>query len=363
MNSENAENTESPENSVLFEEMPGEGGKLGIITLNRPQVLNSLNHHMIKQMFFELSKWAINEEIKAVVICAAEGRAFCAGGDLRLTYEKYKANDPTITHFFRDEYQLNRLIFHFPKPYIALLDGITMGGGVGISIHGSHRLATDNLLFAMPETGIGFFPDVGGTYFLPRLRNHMGIYAGLMGVRMKVDECKAINIVTHKVAKESLNEIITVLSSHAFTEDPCLSVTQLLRPFDLDAKHVPLIEQQELINDCFSKNSMEDILSALNEVDETFGKDAVDTISKKSPTSLEVSLLAMQLGKGMDFDSVMRQEYRLVSRFLQGHDFFEGIRALIIDKDQKPHWRPDSLGQVTEAQIQHYFAPLTQELA
>src|SRR3989338_2126316 len=197
----------SDDQEVLFEEIAGQGGHLGVITLNRPQILNSLNQTMIDAMYAQLNKWAIAPDIKAVVIRAAPGRAFCAGGDLRFTYERFKNKDPLLSTFFRDEYQLNRLIYHFPKPYIALLDGITMGGGVGISIHGSHRVATENLLFAMPETGIGFFPDVGGTYFLPRLPGRIGYYLGLTGARIKTDDCVTLGISQHKVTRDKLSAL------------------------------------------------------------------------------------------------------------------------------------------------------------
>src|ERR1700733_14044983 len=164
---------------VLFHVLPGQAGDIGIITLNRPTVLNSLNHVMINAMFQQLTAWEKDLTIKVVVILGAGDRAFCAGGDLRFTYELYQQKSDQIALFFKNEYRLNSLIYHYKKPYIAFLDGITMGGGVGVSIHGSHRIATERLLFAMPETGIGLFPDVGGTYFLPRLYGKMGYYLGL----------------------------------------------------------------------------------------------------------------------------------------------------------------------------------------
>ena len=171
---------------VIFTEIKGRLGDIGLITLNRPRALNSLTLEMIKAIHRELLAWRKANHIKAVMINAVPGRAFCAGGDLRLTYERMQAKEAHIAHFFWDEYELNCCIFHYPKPYIALLDGITMGGGVGISIHGSHRVATDKLVFAMPETGIGFFPDVGASYFLPRLPHQFGFYLGLTGARIGV---------------------------------------------------------------------------------------------------------------------------------------------------------------------------------
>jgi enoyl-CoA hydratase len=219
---------------VLFDEYEGKDGNLGIITLNRPEVLNSLNHDMIEAMHKQLIQWATAAHIKAVIIKAVPGRAFCAGGDIRLTYDRCKKHDPAAAEFFQDEYQLNRCIFHFPKPYIALLDGITMGGGVGISIHGSHRVATEKLLFSMPETGIGFFPDVGGTYFLPRLPGNTGIYLGLTGARIHSDDCVALGLTQHKVASEQLSQLIAALAQQSFGANANEAVTQVIQQFQME---------------------------------------------------------------------------------------------------------------------------------
>lgn len=348
-------------NDVLFEEVSGKGGDLGVITLNRPAALNSLNHNMIHVMHAELLNWAQADHIKAVVIRAVEGRAFCAGGDLRLTYDRIKKHDPVMTEFFRDEYQLNRTIFHYPKPYIALLDGITMGGGVGISIHGSHRVATDRLLFAMPETGIGFFPDVGGTYFLPRLPGRTGYYLGLTGARINSDDCVGLGLAQLKVAPESLPKILAALAQETFPSDSPETVTEILSCFKVPVSP-QLPAHQSAIDTCFSHASMEDIQKALEQSTDTVCQEAASHIRKKSPSSLKITLRALQAGKRLDFDACMRQEFRLVTRFLQGHDFAEGIRAVIIDKDQSPRWQPDTLSAVDEREVEKYFAPLQEEL-
>lgn len=348
---------------VLFEEMSGKGGHLGIITLNRSQVLNSLNHTMIHAMHAQLQQWANAKNIKAVVIRAAEGRAFCAGGDLRLTYDRVLMNDTAATHFFSDEYQLNRFIFHYPKPYIALLDGITMGGGVGISIHGSHRVATDRLLFAMPETGIGFFPDVGGTYFLPRLLGSIGYYLGLTGARISSDDCVAVGIAQHKVSRDALIELTKAIADCHFSTNPKQSVTEIIEKFSVAQINSDLIKEQTLIDDCFSLATMEDIVAALKVLPQSFAQKALMMLSKKSPTSLKVTLNALHSGAELDFDECMRQEFRLSNRFLQSHDFIEGIRAVIIDKDQSPTWSPAELNAVSNEMVMHYFSPMAQELA
>ncbi|HEX4046173.1 MAG TPA: enoyl-CoA hydratase/isomerase family protein [Gammaproteobacteria bacterium] len=337
---------------VLCEEMPGVGGDLGIITLNRPEVLNSLNHTMIQAIYTQLTAWTTADHIKAVVIRAAAGRAFCAGGDLRFVYHSdYKTN----LALFYVEYQLNSLIFHYPKPYIALLDGITMGGGAGISIYGSHRVATDKLIFAMPETCIGFFPDIGGSYFLPRLPGKLGYYLGLLGVRVNADDCLALGIATHKVTSEVLPEIIEALAAEDFQGDSRAAVMQLLTTFALANTPSKLIEQQAAINECFAGANIEAIVQSLQQSSNGFCMDAGDAMYKKSPTSLKVTLRALQYGEKLNFDACLEQERRLVQHFLQGHDFIEGIRAALIDKDQTPHWLPGRLEEVTEKMVESYF--------
>lgn len=347
---------------VLFEERKGNGGDLGIITLNRANVLNSLNHDMVLAMHQQLLRWQNDNNIKAVVIRAAEGRAFCAGGDLRLTYERMKSRDPIMTHFFRDEYQLNRLIHHYPKPYIALLDGITMGGGVGISIHGSHRVATDRLLFAMPETGIGFFPDVGGTYFLPRIQNHIGMYLGLSGARIACDDCVEIGIATHKVGQTALPDLINAIAERQFDADAKQTVSAVINEFSIATLPSRLREHANSIAECFGATSVKAIFDKIAQSNDILCQEAALAMQKKSPLSLMITLHALHLGNQMDFDRCMQQEFRLVTRFLLSHDFAEGIRAVIIDKDQSPKWQPSSLAEVKTDAVQAYFAPLEEEL-
>src|SRR3990167_2553754 len=212
---------------ICFADLPGREGNLGVITLNRPKALNALNHNMLLAMHEALQRWADDREIKAVVVRAAPGRAFCAGGDLRWVYERHLANESYL-QFFKDEYQLNSAIYHYPKPYIAFLDGITMGGGAGISINGSHCVATEQLLFAMPETGIGFFPDVGGTYFLSHLPGKLGWYLGLTGARIGCDDCVAAGLVQHKVQEAAWPAVVDQLLLQPFGLDPDEAVTKIL---------------------------------------------------------------------------------------------------------------------------------------
>lgn len=346
--------------AVLFKEIKGKDGDLGLITLNRPDVLNSLNHEMIIAMSAQLNKWAEADHIKAVVITAAESRAFCAGGDLRLLYERRTAGDPSATIFFRDEYQLNKLIYHYPKPYIAFLDGLTLGGGVGISLHGSHRVATERLLFAMPETGIGFFPDIGGTHFLPRLPGKLGYYLGLTGARIGSDDCVALGLANHKVLSKDLPALLLALASHPLNSNA--DVSHVINEFDAPISQAILLEQQGIIDDCFVADDVEEIVRRLSMSQHAICLEAFKMLQKKSPTSLKVSLKAMQKGRQLDFDATMQQEFRLTTHFCEKHDFIEGIRALIIDKDQAPTWVPATLEAVTEQMVDDYFLPIPDEL-
>lgn len=346
---------------VIFEVIAGKGGDVGIISLNRPTALNSLNLEMVHAMHAQLKLWASDVDIKAVIVRAVPGRAFCAGGDLRTTYESMQAKSQGAIHFFRDEYKLNSIIYHFPKPYIALLDGITMGGGVGISIHGSHRVATEKLMFAMPETGIGFFPDIGATYFLPRLSGKLGYYLGLTGARLNADDSVALGLAQYKVNAAVIPNLIEAIAQHQFVADAKASVSKILQAFQQSVASTKILEQQPEIDRCFSHRTMEEILASLQQASGSLCMEAAAVLPKKSPTSLKVSLRALQQGAELDFDTCMQLEYRLASHFAQGYDFKEGIRAVIIDKDQTPHWQPSTLAGVTEEVVERYFTPLVEE--
>ncbi len=352
----------NPGLDVLFEEISGREGNLGVITLNRPQVLNALNHNMFISIDRQLTEWEGADQIKAVVIRAAEGRAFCAGGDIRAAYDKKRLNDPTLPYFFRDEYQMNLHIYNYSKPYIALLDGITMGGGAGVSINGSHRIATERLVFAMPETGIGFYPDVGATYFLSRLPYKMGFYLGLTGARIAYNDCAMLGIVNNIVSRDSFSELIYALADISMQNNPKAEVTEVIEKFSVDYPHSELMEHKSEIEACFSKATVEEIFHALEKQNNEWCQQTLTTLKLKSPTSLKVTLRALQEGEKSSFKDCMRTEYRLTSRFIEGYDFFEGIRAAIIDKDQKPQWKPASLKEVSSDEITKYFAPLEQEL-
>lgn len=347
---------------VLFEEISGRDGNVGLITLNRTQVLNALNHRMFIAINEQLIEWQAANHIKAVVVRAAEGRAFCAGGDIRSAYDKKLAKDPTLPFFFRDEYQMNLRIYNYPKPYIALMDGITMGGGAGVSINGSHRIATEKLVFAMPETGIGFYPDVGGTYFLSRLPYKIGFYLGLVGARITHNDCVVLGLVHHIVPRESFADMLYALADTSLDVNPKAEVTQIIERFTTSYGNSDLLTHKDEIEACFSKSTVEEILLALEQQNTDWCRETAAALKLKSPTSLKVTLRALLEGEKTSFNDCMRTEFRLTSRFLEGEDFFEGIRAAIIDKDQKPQWRPSRLEDVTMRDVDHYFAPLEREL-
>lgn len=339
--------------AILFEELSGHCGNLGIITLNRPSVLNALNHPMFKLIHQKLTEWETKSSIKAVIILATEGRAFSAGGDIRYAYEKKKENAPDLPQFFLDEYQVNRQIFHYPKPYIALLNGLTMGGGAGISINGSHRIATEKLQFAMPETGIGFFPDVGATYFLSHLPYYFGFYLGLTGEKIYSADCLALGLVDHIIQIEAQSDLIQALLNSPLPDKK--SVTEIIKKFAVSVPTSTLYSQKNLIEKIFSQNSMEEILQTLTTTNNIFSNETNHILQTRSPTSLKVTLKAFQQGQYLNFDDCMKIEAILMTHFLKSHDFFEGIRAAVIDKDKKPNWQPKNLKNISDQEVNDYF--------
>lgn len=339
---------------INFEELPGTQGNVGLITLNRPQALNALNHHMFNALDHYLSAWESNSGIKAVIIRAVPGRAFCAGGDVRLAYERKQMNDSRLEHFFRDEYAMNKRIFHFPKPYIALLNGITMGGGAGISIHGSHRVATEHMLFAMPETGIGFFPDIGASYFLSRLPYKMGFYLGITGETIAYNDCHAIGLVDEVIAVDAQDNLVQMIVDSILPDKH--AVTDIIKQFSISVPKSFLLEHKSDITNAFSKNSVESITHTLQALDETWCKSIAEIIKKKSPTSLKVTLQELIRAEQLNFDECMQMEYGIMQQFLHSHDFFEGIRAALIDKDRNPQWKPATLERVNAEEVMKYFS-------
>lgn len=339
------------EPEVLFETR----GRAGLITLNRPAALNALTLNMVREMQRTLDNWADDPAVELVVITGAGEKAFCAGGDIRALYDWGRAGDAQFLDFYREEYQLNITIKRFPKPYVAIMDGITMGGGVGVSVHGSHRIATDRLTFAMPETGIGLFPDVGGTYFLPRCPGEVGLYIGLTGARIKAADAIYAGIADLYIAHERQEDVIAALVEDA-------DVDAALSRFKGEPGEPPLEAIRSDIDRHFAGLGVEEIIASLEEDGSDWAVRTAGIIRSKSPTSLRISYRQLREGATLSFEDCMALEFRMVNRIMTGHDFFEGTRAVVIDKDQKPKWQPPTLDAVGEDVVGSYFEPLDREL-
>lgn len=335
-------------------------GRVGSVTLNRPKALNALTQPMVLDLDARLKEWAEDPSINAVVVRGAardDGRVpFCAGGDIRLLYGEQ--DDPErhfATVFYAQEYRLNTLVFRYPKPYVALIDGVVMGGGVGISIHGSHRVMTERALFAMPETGIGLFPDVGATYFLPRLKGKAGLYLGLTGARIGAADSLYLGLATHVVASDALQALDETLLATDLGGDAHAAIDRVLAESAADLGPAPLAAHQAAIDRCFDANSVEEIVSNLEAEGSDWAEETRATLAQKSPTSLKVTHRQLTEHGERDFEEAMALEYRLAMHCNLGVDFFEGIRAQIVDKDRNPAWRPARLEDVTAAAVDAYF--------
>ena len=337
-------------------------GAAGLVTLDRPHALNAVSLAMVRALTRQLGEWEHDPAVTRVIVTATGGRAFSAGGDLRALYDLGRAGryDEALG-YFREEYALNARIKRYRKPYVALIDGIVMGGGVGISVHGSHRVAGDRFVFGMPEVGIGFFPDIGGTWFLPRLPGALGCYCALTGERLASEDGTAAGIATHRVASARFSELTEALCG-------TVPVDAILGAFAQSAAAVPVTARRPAIDRLFRGDRVEDILAALdaeaagNGPDADFASAAAALMRTKSPTSLKIAREQMRRGASLDFAACMRTEFRIVSRIVCGHDFYEGIRAVIIDKDQAPRWQPAALAAVSTAEVERHFAPLPDEL-
>lgn len=340
---------------VLFEEIQGTTGSIGVITLNRPEALNALSPEMIVEIDKQLTFCANKNAIKIVIIRSNSSKAFCAGGDIRKLYENAKNKNPNVLNFFRDEYRLNWRIANYPKPYIALLDGITMGGGAGISIHGSYRIGTENLVFAMPETGIGFFPDIGGSYFLPRCHGKLGYYLGLTGARIKAHEALYAGLIDYVINSEQLYSLIEELLSIAGEKDLKYAISHCIGQFKQSQKIPKIAAQQENIDFCFTAHTMPNVMEHLRSIDNEWGHKTIEILQTKSPTSLAVTLEQLHAGANLSLDKCLQMEFTMVQHFLNSHDFYEGIRAMVIDKDKNPRWKPSKLEDVTGKMVAEYF--------
>lgn len=345
------------EPEVLLEKV----GRTGVITMNRPKVLNALNLTMIRQIYPQLKKWESDNETDIVIIKGAGDKAFCAGGDIRAVTEAGKVGESLAQDFFREEYILNNAIGSYRKPYIALIDGITMGGGVGLSVHGRFRVATEKTLFAMPETAIGLFPDVGGGYFLPRLQGKLGLFLALTGFRLKGRDVQKAGVATHFVESKKIpdlqKELVDLKSPSA--EDVSRVLDSYQSQSSLDAEK-PFILKKHLsdIDRLFSASSVEGIVKNLKTDGSEFAKKQTETLSKISPTSLKITLKQLQAGAALSLQDVLVMEYRLSQACMRGCDFYEGVRAVLVDKDQNPKWNPPTLEEVSDQMVEQCLSSL-----
>jgi enoyl-CoA hydratase len=337
----------SPDAEALVERR----GCAGVITLNRPKALNALNLNMVRLIAAALDEWEGDGAVGRILVLGAGERAFCAGGDIRRLYDLGRAgdHDAQLT-FWREEYQLDRRIKTYPKPIIALVDGIVMGGGVGLAMNAAHAVASERFVFAMPEVGIGFFPDVGATWFLPRLPHSAGSYFALTGLRADAGDALALGLAKTFVPSAAFPALTQALES----EEP---VKDVLARFAAPAPRSTLIGEAEAIEACFSGPDRAAILASLREAEtqgHAFAAPAQAAMLEKSPTSQAIALRQMALGPTIDFDEALRMDYRIVSRIGHGHDFYEGVRAVIVDKDNRPRWAPPP----SQAEVDAYFASL-----
>lgn len=329
-----------------------EGG-VGRIRLNRPKAIHALTPGMVTTINEALLQWREDEGISAVIIDHAEGRGFCAGGDIRLLADSAKTDCVEAEGFYFHEYRMNHLLFVYEKPIVAFIDGITMGGGVGISLPARYRVATERTTFAMPETGIGLFPDVGGGWFLPRLPGRVGAYLATSGARIDGADCKAVGIATHYMNSDTLDRVKADIIADPANIESILNNAQVTPP---PAK----IEAQRAdIDRLFASDRYEDILAALKADGSEWADKQITTLATKSPQTIKVALRQLAEGGRMtDFADNMRMEYRIACHVIRRPDFVEGVRAVIVDKDNMPKWTPATPEGVTDALIDSLFAPL-----
>ncbi|MEV6360772.1 enoyl-CoA hydratase/isomerase family protein [Nocardia asteroides] len=328
---------------------------LGLITLNRPKAINALNHPMTLAITDALRSWADDDAVRAVVVTGAGERGLCAGGDIVAIHTDAKsglagAESPT-GRFWRDEYVLNALIGGYAKPYVVIMDGIVMGGGVGLSGHGSHRIVTERSRIGMPEVGIGFVPDVGGTYLLSRAPGELGTHVALTTARMSAGDAIAAGFADHYVPSAALPDLLDALR----TTDVDAAIARVAEP----APASDLLTQQSWIDACYSAGTVEEIVSRLQTADSPEATKALDELLSKSPVALKVTLRSLRAARELgSLEAALEQEYRVSIAALGSHDLVEGIRAQVIDKDRTPHWQPATLGEVTDAEVAAYFAAL-----
>lgn len=339
------------EPEVLFERK----GRLGVVVLNRPRAVNALTEGMAAAMLAQLTEWAEDDSVQTVLVRGAGERGLCAGGDIVAIYRDMLDGGDATARFWATEYRLNSLISRYPKPYAAFMDGLVLGGGVGISAHGSHRVVTERTRTGMPETTIGFVPDVGGTLLLACAPGESGTHAALTGAHLDGADALHLGLADFFVPSERLDELAVALE----TERADDAVARLASEPPLSA----LAEQRGWIDEAYSSDNAVEIVARLRASDSPAAGEAADTIESKSPTSVSVTLEALRRARARGpipaaLEEALEEEYRIGLRLLAGHDFREGIRAQVIDKDRSPRWEPATLDAVARADVEAFFAPL-----
>jgi enoyl-CoA hydratase len=332
---------------------------VGFVTLNRPKAINSLNQSMVNALSAALTEWAQDDAVRVVVLSGAGERGLCAGGDVVAVYHSARADGVAARRFWYDEYLLNAKIGRFPKPYVSLMDGIVMGGGVGVGAHANTRVVTDTSKIAMPEVGIGFIPDVGGAYLLSRAPGSLGLHVALTGASFSGADAIALGFADHYVPHDKLNEFSRAIVS--------VGVERALAVHAIEPPPSDLAAQRVWIDECYAGNTVADIVAALRGHDAGAGsgpaQDAADVIATRSPIALSVTLEAVRRAAKLDtLEDVLTQDYRVSSASLRSHDLVEGIRAQLVDKDRNPRWSPASLTEVSAADVDAYFAPVEDDL-
>jgi len=323
---------------------------LGLITLNRPKAINALTHPMVLKIVSALANWAVDDGIRAVVLTGAGERGLCAGGDIVAIYHSAKDTSPAAADFWRDEYRLNAAIAAFPKPYVALMDGIVMGGGVGLAAHGNTRVVTDRAIIGMPEVGIGFVPDVGGTHLLAHAPGLLGAHLALTTARMSGADAIATGFADHYVPADRIGALPAALA--------VASVDEVIAEFAQPAPESELAAERPWIDECYAADTVAEIVRRLQCSDDAAAAKAADQIIGKSPTSLAVTLESLRSAAGESLTESLNREYRVSLACLRSHDLVEGIRARVIDKDRNPQWAPATLDDVTRAQVESFFENL-----
>jgi len=348
--------TSSGDDDVLFEKVNG----AGIITLNRPKALNALNLSMVNKIYPQIGEWEKDPSTTMIIMKGAGDKSFCAGGDIvDVTKQAKQENYLAGETFFREEYKLNYRIATCDVPYIALIDGICMGGGVGLSVHGDERVCTERTMFAMPETAIGLYPDVGGSYFLPRLSLHLGMYLAMSGFRLKGRDVYKAGVATRMVHSSQLVQVEQDLVN---LDNPTRQdITDLLRKHHMncqegrDRDYLVLRDYEKYMARCFIADSVDDIFKNLETDGTEWAREVLKVLKKMSPTSMAVTHKQLMMGSQLPLEECLQMELRISANMLRKGDFIEGVRSLLIDKDRKPQWNPTTVGEIPKEEIDSYF--------